>query len=206
MASLNKVFLLGNLTRDPELRQLPSGTALCSFALAVNRSFTTTGGEPREEVCFVEMVAMGRQGETIAQYMRKGSLLFVEGRLRFEQWEDRETNKRRSRLSVHVERAQFMGPPAAQQPPAASYYQPQSQPPTGYPAPAAPGAYYQPQPPQPPPTGYGAPPAIPKAPPAMPSFNPLPEQPPAASAAGGRNDQGEADIAEDAVPLDDIPF
>ncbi|NLZ63976.1 MAG: single-stranded DNA-binding protein [Lentisphaerae bacterium] len=198
MASLNKVFLLGNLTRDPELRQLPSGTAICTFALAINRSFTTTSGEPREEVCYVEMTAMGRQGETIAQYMRKGSPLFVEGRLHFEQWEDRETNKRRSRLSVRVERAQFIGAPATPQQTGGYPQQP-----GGYPQqtggyPQQPGGYPQ-QPAAGIPGGYGVPPAVPKAPPAMPAFRPMPSSAPPAPA------DSQDDFATD-EPLDDIPF
>ena len=109
MANLNKVFLIGNLTRDPELRQLPSGSALCSFGMAINRTMTLASGEQREEVCYVDLVAIGRQAEVIHQYVRKGAPLFVEGRLHYEQWDDRETGKKRSRLTIRVERSQFLG-------------------------------------------------------------------------------------------------
>lgn len=108
-ANLNRVFLMGNLTRDPEMRQLPSGSAVCSFGLAVNRRFVNSAGATQEEVCFVDISAFGRTGEVIAQYLRKGSPVFIEGRLRFEQWEERETNKKRSRLSVVAERIEFIG-------------------------------------------------------------------------------------------------
>ena len=112
-ASLNRVFLMGNLTRDPELRQLPSGSSVCSFGLAVNRRFVNAAGATQEEVCFVDISVFGRSGEAVAQYLRKGSPAFVEGRLRFEQWEERETNKKRNRLSVVAERVQFLGGPSS---------------------------------------------------------------------------------------------
>lgn len=112
-ASLNRVFLIGNLTRDPELRQLPSGSSVCSFGLAVNRRFVNAAGATQEEVCFVDISAFGRSGEAVAQFLRKGSPAFVEGRLRFEQWEERETNKKRSRLSVVADRVQFLGGPSS---------------------------------------------------------------------------------------------
>lgn len=112
MSSLNKVFLMGNLTRDPELRQLPnSGTSVCKLGLAVNRRYSTRGGEDREEVCFVDIEAWGRQAETCGRYLRKGSPALVEGRLKLDTWEDRETGRNRSRLLVHAERVQFLGAP-----------------------------------------------------------------------------------------------
>ncbi|HOG49623.1 MAG TPA: single-stranded DNA-binding protein [Lentisphaeria bacterium] len=107
--NLNKVFLMGNLTRDPEMRTLPSGTAVCTFGVAVNRQFVNAAGVTQEEVCFIDVSAFGRTGEVVAQYLRKGSPIFVEGRLYYEQWDDRETGKKRSRLSVTAERVQLIG-------------------------------------------------------------------------------------------------
>jgi len=108
MASMNKVFLMGNLTRDPELRQMPGGMAFCSFGMAINRQFQSARGETREETCFVDIETWGRTAEIVAQYMRKGRPIFVEGRLRFDQWDDRETGKKRNRLTVRAERVQFV--------------------------------------------------------------------------------------------------
>ncbi len=109
MASLNKIYLMGNLTRDPELRHTPSGTAVCKMGLAVNRRFTTAQGEPRDETCYVDIEAWGRTAEQCSQYLRKGSSAFVEGRLRMDQWEDKATGQKRSRLLVHAENVQFIG-------------------------------------------------------------------------------------------------
>ena len=109
MASLNKVFLIGNVTRDVEIRYTASGTALCTLGLAVNRRYTTNKGEERDETCFVDIDVWGKQAETCQQYLRKGAPAFVEGRLRFDQWDDRDTGKKRSRLMVNAERVQFLG-------------------------------------------------------------------------------------------------
>jgi single-strand DNA-binding protein len=81
MASLNKVFLMGNLTRDPELRYTPNGKGLCEFGVAVNRRFTTKDGEQRDETCFVDVTMWGRRAEVISEYFKKGSPIFIEGRL-----------------------------------------------------------------------------------------------------------------------------
>jgi single-strand DNA-binding protein len=108
MASYNKVILIGNLTRDPELRYTPKGTAIAKLGLAVNRTWRTESGETKEEVTFVDVDAFGRQAETIGQYMRKGRPIMVEGRLRLDTWEDRQTNQRRSRLGVVLESFQFL--------------------------------------------------------------------------------------------------
>ncbi len=113
MAALNKVILLGHLTRDPELRRTPQGTSVCVLGLAVNRRLTTASGESREETCFVDIDVWGRQAESCAQYLRKGSAALVDGSLRLDQWDDRETGKRRSRLKVMADRVQFIGPPTA---------------------------------------------------------------------------------------------
>ncbi len=111
MAGLNKVFLLGNLTRDPDLRYTTGGTAVCRLGLAVNRRFTTARGEDREEVCFVDIDVWGKQAESCGNYLRKGAPALIEGRLQFDQWEDRETGRKRSRLLVTAERVQFLGSP-----------------------------------------------------------------------------------------------
>jgi len=108
MGFVNKIMLMGNLTRDPELRQLPSGTAVCDFGMATNRIYKTAGGEEKQETVFVDCTAFGRTAEVIAEYCPKGRALFVEGRLHFETWEDK-NGSRRSKLSVIVEQFQFVG-------------------------------------------------------------------------------------------------
>ena len=108
MASLNKVLLMGNLTRDPQLSYLPSQTAVVEFGLAVNRRWTGKEGEKREEVCFVDCQAFGRQAENINKYMTKGRAIFVEGRLQFNSWTAQDGSKR-SKHRVVVENSQFLG-------------------------------------------------------------------------------------------------
>src|SRR6202167_26106 len=100
MASFNKVILAGNLTRDPELRYTPKGTAVAQFTLAINRTWKSETGESKEEVSFIDVEAWGRQGEVIAQYMRKGRPLLVEGRLKQDSWEDKTTHQKKSKLKV----------------------------------------------------------------------------------------------------------
>jgi single-strand DNA-binding protein len=109
MASYNKVILAGNLTRDPELRTLPSGMAIAKFGLAVNRVYTTKEGERREEVTFIDIDSFGKQAETISKYCTKGSGLLVEGRLKLDQWDDKNTGEKRSRLGVTLETFTFLG-------------------------------------------------------------------------------------------------
>lgn len=109
MPSLNKVMLMGNLTRDPELRVTPKGTAICQFGLAINRKFKSGDGEDREEVLFVDVEAWEKRAETIAKYCTKGAPLYVEGRLRLDQWEDKNTQEKRSRMKVVLESFQFLG-------------------------------------------------------------------------------------------------
>jgi len=108
MGFVNKVMLMGNTTRDPELRTLPSGTTVCDFALATNRVYKTTGGEEKQETVFIDCTAFGRTAEVIAEYCPKGRSLFVEGRLHYQTWEDK-AGSRRSKLSVIVEGFQFVG-------------------------------------------------------------------------------------------------
>ena len=107
MANLNRVLLIGRLTRDPESRATQAGATVVSFGLAVNRTYTRKdSGEKVEETCFVDVEAWGRTGETIARYMKKGRQLFVEGRLRFDSWE--RDGQKRSRLTVVAESFQFL--------------------------------------------------------------------------------------------------
>jgi single-strand DNA-binding protein len=109
MPSVNKVILIGNLTRDPQTKQLPSQSLVTEFGLAMNRKFKSPEGEDREEVCFVDCAAFGRQAEVIQKYCRKGKSLYIEGRLRYESWEDKNGHGKRSKLSVVVENFQFLG-------------------------------------------------------------------------------------------------
>ena len=108
MANFNKVILAGNLTRDPELRYTPKGTAVAKLGLAINRSWTTETGEKREEATFVDVDAFGKQAEVISQYLRKGRSLLVEGRLRLETWDDKQTGAKRSKLGVVLESFSFL--------------------------------------------------------------------------------------------------
>ena len=109
MASYNKVILIGNLTRDPELRYTPKGMAIAKIGLAVNRTWRNEAGETKEEVTFVDVDAFGRQAETLGQYMKKGSPLMIEGRLKLDQWDDKQTGQKRSKLGVVGENVQFLG-------------------------------------------------------------------------------------------------
>ncbi|MFA5265200.1 MAG: single-stranded DNA-binding protein [Opitutaceae bacterium] len=109
MAHLNKVFLIGNLTRDPELRVTPKGTPICQFGLAVNRQFKDESGATRDETTFVDIEAWGKQGELVSKYLAKGSPCFVEGRLRLDQWEDKTSGQKRSRLKIVLDNVQFLG-------------------------------------------------------------------------------------------------
>jgi len=108
MASFNKVILVGNLTRDPELRVTASGSTICKLGLAVSRTYATRDGERREETTFVDIDAFGKQAEVISKYMRKGRPILVEGRLKLDQWETNDGQKR-SKLGVVLENFQFMG-------------------------------------------------------------------------------------------------
>ena len=139
MASFNKVILAGNLTRDPEMRYTPKGTAITKIGLALNRTWKTETGETKEEVTFVDVDAFGRQAEVIAQYMKKGRPLLVEGRLRLDQWDDKQTGQKRSRLGVVLESFSFLdsgrgdnaapaGPRAAAAPAAAAPAAPEAEP------------------------------------------------------------------------------
>ena len=109
MASYNKVILMGNLTRDPQLKYLPNNNPVCEFGIATNRRWRDRDGNQREEVCYVDLAAFGRQAETINQYMSKGRPILIDGRLKFDSWTGQD-GQRRSKLSVVVENFQFVGP------------------------------------------------------------------------------------------------
>lgn len=109
MASFNKVILLGNLTRDPEVKFTPKGTAVCEIGLAVNRHWTAENGEKREEVTFIDVTFWGRQAEVVGDYCHKGDPLHVEGRLQLDTWDDKESGKKRSKLRVVGEGMQLLG-------------------------------------------------------------------------------------------------
>ena len=108
MASFNKVILVGNLTRDPELRVTGTGLSICKIGLAVNRSYTSKDGESKDETTYVDVDAFGKQAEILGKYMQKGRPLMVEGRLKLDQWESNDGQKR-SKLGVVLESFQFLG-------------------------------------------------------------------------------------------------
>ena len=112
MANLNKVFLIGNLTRDPELRYTPQGTAVVNLRLATNRRFKDKTGQQKEETCFITVVVWSRQAETCNQYLRKGRPVFVEGRLQSRSFDD-STGQKRYVIEVRAERVQFLGAPGS---------------------------------------------------------------------------------------------
>ncbi len=109
MASLNKVMLIGNLTRDPEVRYTPKGSAVCDMAIAVNRRFMTDNGERQEEVTYLDIVLWGKTAELAGQYLAKGRSVFIEGRLQMDTWEDKATGQKRSKIRVVAENLQFLG-------------------------------------------------------------------------------------------------
>ena len=201
MANVNKVFLIGNLTADPEIRQLPSGDSIASFSLAMNRRYTNARGEQVEDTTFVEIDAFSRMADLVRQYVHKGDPLFVEGRLRQDRWVDKQTNQQRSRLKVVADNIQLLSSRPAGQPgggdvgyvaPQQQYRPQYQQPQYGQPEPQQ---YQQPQygqapqqPSAPPPPQYRPAPVQPGAPAPMPSFQPTPPPP------------------VDDAPVDDVPF
>ena len=143
MANLNIVILGGNLTRDPELRYTPSGAAIAKLGLAVNRRYKDTKtNEVREEVTFVDVDVFGKQAETASQYLTKGRPVLIEGRLRLDQWEDKQSGQKRQKLKVVANRVQFLGAPpqGAPKPAAAPPGQPAAPPAVKPDAPAEEGA------------------------------------------------------------------
>ena len=109
MANLNKVMLMGNLTRDPEVRYTPKGTAVAEIGMAINRYFSAENGEKREETTFVEVTLWGRQAEIAGEYLRKGRPVFIEGRLQLDTWDDKQSGQKRSKLKVVGEGLQLIG-------------------------------------------------------------------------------------------------
>jgi single-strand DNA-binding protein len=109
MANLNKVLLLGNVTRDPEVRYTPKGSAVCDLGVAVNRTYTTDSGEKREEVTFVDVTLWGRTAEVASEYLKKGRPVFIEGRLQMDTWDDKQTGQKRTRLRVVADNMQLLG-------------------------------------------------------------------------------------------------
>ena len=108
MPNYNKVILMGNLTRDPEVRYTSGGTAIAKLGLAVNRRWKNKEGQMQEETAFVDVDAFGKQAETIGQYLKKGRPVMVEGRLKLDQWDDKQTGQKRSKLGVVLENFQFL--------------------------------------------------------------------------------------------------
>jgi single-strand DNA-binding protein len=146
MAYLNKVFLIGNLTRDPELRVTPKGTAICQFGIAVNRQFKDESGATRDETTFVDIEAWGKQGELVSKYLSKGSLAMVEGRLKLDQWEDKTSGQKRSKIKVVLDNVQFLStrgsagggaPEEGGEAASPERHAPPARPPTAKPGPAA---------------------------------------------------------------------
>ena len=156
MASVNKVILIGNLTRDPEVRYTPKGTAVSDIAMAVNRVRTGDDGNRIEEVTYVDVTLWGRQAEVAGQYLAKGRSVYIEGRLQLDTWDDKATGQKRSRLRVVGENMQFLGggqggqgggnqggggaPQQQSRPPQQQQQQQQSQPPQQQAPPAQGGA------------------------------------------------------------------
>jgi len=164
MGNLNKVLLMGNLTRDPELRYTSSGLAVAKFGMAINRTWNTPDGQKREETCFVDVSMFGRRGEVVCEYFSKGKPIFIEGRLNFSTWQGQDGQKR-SKLEVVADSFEFVGGPMGQSGQQSRAPQQQSQ--------------YQGQPPAPP--AYG-PPQAPRQeppPPPPPSYEPQQPAPPA---------------------------
>ena len=109
MANLNKVMLMGNLTRDPEVRYTPKGTAVAELGLAINRVYSAENGEKREETTFVDITLWGRTAEIAGEYLKKGRPVFIEGRLQLDSWDDKQTGQKRSKLKVVGEAMQLIG-------------------------------------------------------------------------------------------------
>lgn len=110
MATFNKVFFIGNLTRDPEMRVLPSGTKTAAFGLAVNRRYTASDGEKKEDVCFIDVVLFGKQADAVGHYLAKGRQVLLEGRLQYRTW-DAQDGSKRSKHEVVADRVTFLGKP-----------------------------------------------------------------------------------------------
>ena len=132
MPNYNKVILMGNLTRDPEVRYTSGGTAIAKLGMAVNRRWKNQEGQMQEETTFVDVDAFGRQAETMGQYLKKGRPIMIEGRLKYDQWDDKQTGQKRSKLGVVLENFQFLDSRGEGGGGAGSYSQPES--PSGSPS------------------------------------------------------------------------
>jgi single-strand DNA-binding protein len=190
MASYNRVILMGNLTRDPETRQAGS-SVVCKLGLAVNRRFRDSSGAYRDETTFVDVEVWGRQAETCSQYLKKGSPALVEGRLKMDQWEDKTTGQKRSKLLVSGDRVQFLGSRSDNQGDG-GYQQQQQQQPQGD---NSQGGYSQQQ-------NYQQAPS-PQAPAPPPPPFPAQDAPPPPANGGSTNNA--FDVGDD-ESIDDIPF
>lgn len=131
MAYLNKALLIGNLTRDPEVKVTTKGTTVANFTIALNRSWTNEAGQKQDEVAFVDCDALGKTGDLVGKFLKKGSQVMIEGRLKLDQWEDKTSGQKRSKLKVFVENVQFLDRKPAEGAPA-----PQPSAPSAYTAPA----------------------------------------------------------------------
>jgi len=149
MANFNRVILMGNLTRDPQLRYLPNNTPVCDFGVAVNRRYRDRDGNQKDEVCFVDVSAWGKQAEMINQYMAKGRPILIEGRLKFDTWTAQDGQKR-SKLSVVAENFTFVGPREGAGAPGGAPGPPATVPPSEPGAPAPGGPDYSPPADEPP--------------------------------------------------------
>jgi single-strand DNA-binding protein len=139
MANLNRVLLIGNLTRDPEVRYTPKGTAVADIGLAVNRIYSADDGEKKEETTFVDVTLWARQAEIAGQYLKKGRPVFIEGRLQLDTWDDKQTGQKRSRLRVVGENMQLLGSRSE------SEGSPSTSPPRRSPGPSAPAQRPEPR-------------------------------------------------------------
>jgi single-strand DNA-binding protein len=148
MPNLNSVHLMGNLTRDPEVRHTPKGTAVCDISLAINRLLPDDGsGERREEVTYVDVTLWGKTAENAGQYLAKGRSVFVDGRLALETWEDKQSGQKRSKLKVVAESLQFLGsrPPQGATPEAPAETKPAETKPANHKRPAPAGKKSKPE-------------------------------------------------------------
>ena len=109
MSDFNKVIIIGNLTRDPETRTMPNGTAICKIGLASNRDYMAADGTKRQDAVFVDCDAFGKTAEAMQKWLKKGRKVLVEGRLKLDQWDDKETGQKRSRMGIVVESFNFVG-------------------------------------------------------------------------------------------------
>lgn len=137
MPNLNKVMLIGNLTRDPEIKYTPKGTAVCQFGLAVNRVYTAENSEKREEVTFIDVEAFARLAEVIGEYCKKGEPIYIEGRLKLDQWDDKQSGQKRSKMKVVCETMQLLGQKGGAGKPPVTQPQPTRRPAATPPRPAA---------------------------------------------------------------------